>query len=123
MKSYEEAAANCKAKVEKIVRDCNRTNQKYRDPHFDLEFDLKWGRRECLETLSTKKKRVFNPQSVKRVGDIFDKPEFFKDGASAMDIRQGRDGDCWLMAALCTLGNMKGLIDKVCVAREEQIGT
>lgn len=26
------------------------------------------------------------------------------------------------MAALCTLGNMPGLIDRVCVARNEQVG-
>ena len=37
-------------------------------------------------------------------------------------MRQGRDGDCYLMAALCGLGNMEGLIDKVCVARDEVVG-
>jgi hypothetical protein len=37
-------------------------------------------------------------------------------------VRQGRDGDCYLMAALCGLGNMEGLIDKVCVARDEVVG-
>lgn len=37
-------------------------------------------------------------------------------------MRQGRDGDCWLMAALCTLGNKEDLIDKVCVARDEKVG-
>src|SRR5437763_11531812 len=46
--SFEEAVATCKAKVEKIVAECKRVNQKYRDPHFDVEFDLKWGQRDCL---------------------------------------------------------------------------
>ncbi|PQE06950.1 Calpain family cysteine protease protein [Rutstroemia sp. NJR-2017a WRK4] len=123
--SYEEAAAICRAKVAKIVKECRRVNQKYRDPHFDIEFDLKWGKGDCLrmlENTSDRSSPTFQPGSVKRVGDIFDNPQFFVQGASANDIRQGRDGDCWFMAALCTLGNKPGLIEKVCVARDEQIG-
>lgn len=122
--SYEEAAATCKSKVEAIVKECRRVNQKYRDVHFDIEFDLKWGPRDCLTMLGNDPRfsSRFNPGSVKRVGDIFEKPEFYKNGATASDIRQGRDGDCWLMAALGTLGNKPGLIEKVCVARDEKIG-
>ena len=41
--SYEEAAKNCKAKIDKIVEECNRVNQKYRDPDFDIETDLRHG--------------------------------------------------------------------------------
>jgi hypothetical protein len=107
------------------VKECRRVNQKYRDPHFDIEFDLKWGVRDCLSMLSGtpgEDDSFFSPGSVKRVGDIFDDPKFFVKGATANDIRQGRDGDCWFMAALCTLGNKEGLIEKVCVARDEQIG-
>ncbi|KAA8564893.1 hypothetical protein EYC84_010663 [Monilinia fructicola] len=123
--SYEEAAALCKAKVAKIVKECRRVNQKYRDPHFDIEFDLKKGKGDCLKMLKYTSNRLiptFSPGSVKRVGDIFDNPQFYVSGATANDIRQGRDGDCWLMAALCTLGNKPGLIEKVCVARDEEIG-
>jgi hypothetical protein len=149
--SYEEAAALCKAKVEKIVKECRRINQKYRDPHFDLEFDLKLGRRDCLEPLENirgdesplKKAEIpkesdrekdasaaigrdrgtpFRPMSVKRVGEIFDDPKFYIEGPTANDVRQGRDGDCWLMAALCTLSNKPGLIERICVARDEAVG-
>jgi hypothetical protein len=192
--SYEEAAAICRAKVEKIVRECRRINQKYRDPHFDLEFDLKMNRRDCLDPLDNavrevdsssdesvgrrrrhrhqhsrshsrrrrrrrghsgplvdmldqevegttrnhaekekdREKRVmprdsdkrflFSPKAVKRVGEIFDEPTFYIDGPTANDVRQGRDGDCWLMAALCTLSNKPGLIEKICVARDEAVG-
>jgi hypothetical protein len=110
--------------VAKIVKECRRTNEKYRDPYFDIEFDLKWGRRDCLETLAVtnSKDSTLKPQSVKRVGDIFEKPIFFIDGPTADDIRQGNDGDCWLMAALCTLGNKPGMIERVCVARDEAVG-
>lgn len=43
-------------------------------------------------------------------------------GPTASDVRQGYDGDCWLMAALCTMGNKAGLIEKICVARDETVG-
>jgi hypothetical protein len=90
------------------------------------------------------------PQSVKRVSDIFDNPRFFVDGANARDIRQGSSGDCWFLSALmgiCALEeNLAGartdssspadenqttetastkpesLIDKVCVARHQNVG-
>ncbi|OTA70765.1 cysteine proteinase [Hypoxylon sp. EC38] len=123
--SYEEAAAVCKAKVAKIVKECRRVNQKYRDPHFDLEFDLKWGSRDTLESLCNTKEKPdsdFKPKSVKRVVDIFDNPKFYIEGPTANDVRQGRDGDCWLLAALCTLSNKPSLIERVCVARDEQVG-
>ena len=56
--------------------------------------------------------------------DIFDKPQFFIDGPSADDVRQGRDGDCWLMAALCTLSNVEGLglVERLCVAHDQEVG-
>ena len=64
----------------------------------------------------------FQPKSVKRISDIFGDPQFYVDGPSANDVRQGRDGDCWLMAALCTLSNKPGLIERVCVARDAAVG-
>lgn len=65
------------------------------------------------------------PASVKRVGDIFDAPQFFVDGANAKDIRQGVDGDCWFLSALSTLANLEPtqhLINRVCVARDAEVG-
>ncbi|KAK1469448.1 calpain family cysteine protease [Colletotrichum melonis] len=125
--SYDEAATVCKAKVDKIVHECRRVNQRYRDPHYDIEFDLKFGRRDCLETLWNTKdakppQSAFQPKAVKRVVDIFDNPQFYIDGPTADDVRQGRDGDCWLMAALCNLSNKPGLIEKVCVAHNLEVG-
>ncbi|KAL6364788.1 hypothetical protein LRP88_00760 [Fusarium phalaenopsidis] len=124
--SYEEAAATCRAKVEKIVKECRRINKKYRDPHFDIEADLKFGQNDCLQSLSNLEDYTpgldMQPQSVKRVGDIFDKPCFYIDGPTTSDIRQGRNGDCWLMAALCTLSNKPGLIERLCVAHDQAVG-
>ncbi|KAL7792578.1 hypothetical protein V8C37DRAFT_379921 [Trichoderma ceciliae] len=125
--SYETAAAMCRAKVEKIVKECRRVNKKYRDPHFDLEADLKLCRRDCLESLSNFEPldnpgKDFRPGSAKRVVEIFDKPQFYIEGPTANDVRQGRDGDCWLMSALCTLSNKQGLIEKLCVAHDQDVG-
>lgn len=48
-KSWEEAAAECKAKVAAIVEECVRLNQKYRDVLFDIEANS-----YCLSNLTGK---------------------------------------------------------------------
>lgn len=142
--SYDEAREQCIAKVDKIVKECRRLNQKYRDPHFDIEADFRqWqSARESYEENSDdrdkEKDRPFSdclmglledgedsslrPASVKRVEDVFERPQFFIEGATASDIRQGKEGDCWFMSALTTLSNKEGLIQRVCVARDEEVG-
>ena len=67
-KSYDEAVAECRHAVEKIAKECRRVNMKYRDPHFDIEFDLKWGQRDTLDGLVRGESNVgLAPKSVKRV--------------------------------------------------------
>lgn len=65
-RSYEEASAECIAAVEKISAECRRVNLKYRDPHFDIEWDLKRGVRDCLDGLVSSDWELA-PRSVKRV--------------------------------------------------------
>ncbi|KAL8715822.1 MAG: hypothetical protein Q9220_000489 [cf. Caloplaca sp. 1 TL-2023] len=120
-KSYDEAAADCKAAVECIARECRRVNLKYRDPHFDIEFDLKRNRRDCLDSLNGSGSDL-TPKSVKRVPDIFDDPAFFKEGATANDVRQGFNGDCWFLSALCAISNKQNLVNRVCVHWDEKVG-
>jgi Calpain family cysteine protease len=172
MAGYHRAVEKCKAKVDKISKECRLSNQKYSDPSFNL---WDWG--YCLRPLSTyvpaekdpkgeetidsspNPPRMtlyvddhppFNltdliappdketdeapehlpgaqPQSVKRVRQIFDKPEFFVDGATADDIRQGTAGDCWFLSALSALCCMEAkelgnLVERVCVERDEAVG-
>ena len=45
--SYEEAVKDCEVKVAQIVAECRRNNQKYTDPHFNLD-DSDY----CLQSLS-----------------------------------------------------------------------
>ena len=54
--------------------------------------------------------------------DIFENPQFYIEGASASDVRQGFNGDCWFLSALCAISNKKNLIDRICVARDEKVG-
>ncbi len=140
IKSYDQAAGECKHAVEKIAKECRRVNQKYRDPHFDIEFDLKGKRRDCLDALYGPQEKAY-PKSVKRIPvsgscpchcsiavqskvskDIFENPVFFEEGAAASDVRQGFNGDCWFLSALCALCNKKDLVDKICIARDEEVG-
>lgn len=46
--SYEAAARACRDQVRRIVRECNRTNEKFTDPDFDIESD--WAK-NCLNGL------------------------------------------------------------------------
>ena len=66
VKSYDQAAAECKNAVEKIAKECRRVNHKYRDSHFDIEFDLKRNRRDCLDGLGQVDDKAY-PKSVKRI--------------------------------------------------------
>ena len=85
--SWEQAAAECRAKVAAIVVECKRLNQKYRDHGFDLETNP-----YCLRSLTGRGPAAIAidpPPWIKRVEDIFDDPQFFVDGAAATDVYQG----------------------------------
>ena len=66
VKSYEQARRECKKSVDRIVKECERVNQKYTDPHFDIELDLKSGTRHYLDGLD-KVNEEMRPRGVKRV--------------------------------------------------------
>ncbi|KAJ5923242.1 Alpha/beta hydrolase fold-3 [Penicillium verhagenii] len=121
VKSYEQAKLECQRSVDRIMKECQRANQKYTDPHFDIELDLKSGRKNYLFGLDKTNEEMM-PLGVKRVTEIFNDPQFYVNGPTASDVRQGRDGDCWLMAALCTMGNKEQLIENICVAQCQTIG-
>lgn len=119
--SWEQAAAECRAKVAAIVEECTRLNQKYRDALFNPEESA-----YCFTNLAgefcSAVDEIDAPPWVKRVEDIFDKPQFFIDGATPTDIHQGSGGDCWFLAALMAISAKKELIDDVCVMRDEKVG-
>ncbi|KAH8883681.1 cysteine proteinase [Thozetella sp. PMI_491] len=215
--SYEAAAKECREKVKRIVRECNRTNEKFTDPDFDIESDpdnnclnglvrsepedagsgmpVTAGQLHgALDTLvssqvlgpqasvpinvaeirnfigssnpwasllgadndpgavkssgsnattrnamrqtrngkpdvktharryDVKAGESYMPGTVHRLDWIFESPQFTLDGYSSSDIKQGSVGDCWWLAAVATIAHRKELIDKVCVARDEECG-
>ncbi|KAF2816818.1 cysteine proteinase [Mytilinidion resinicola] len=63
-----------------------------------------------------------DPKAVHRVDWIYEKPQFAVDGFSSSDVRQGGNGDCWWVAAVATLCTMEHLMERVCVARDEECG-
>lgn len=156
--SYELAREHCIAKVTQIIKECHQINQKYSDPHFDLncvfdslsplfahqpsgdikddptdtQYDMvepdatsALGKVILYSPEKLKPRQPYGPPTFKRVSDIFETPQFFVEGATAKDVRQGSEGDCWFLsaiAALCSVGPPQNLIEKVCVKWDQDVG-
>ncbi|KAI1212379.1 cysteine proteinase [Annulohypoxylon truncatum] len=127
---YERARDECSRKVKKIIAECKRVNTRYRDPGFDLDWDLKWLKGNCLNYLGSRKFDILSsklsittsvPKAVKRVHEIFEKPTFMKNIA-ADNVKQGSLGDCWLIASLSALANVEDGIKRMCVEYDARIG-
>ncbi|KAF8519740.1 cysteine proteinase [Hysterangium stoloniferum] len=114
-----EAVERCKARVKEIADECRSNNLKFRDH----EFDLAGNRELCLHSLGGDDVGSLFPADVLRISQIFEKPQFMTDGAKPSDIEQGKVlGDCWFLAALAMLASMPGLLEKICVERDEKAG-
>ncbi|KAK3368666.1 hypothetical protein B0H63DRAFT_79367 [Podospora didyma] len=128
---YERAAEECRRKVKKIIQECRRVNMRYRDPGWDIDWDLKMEKGHCLNSLGKAKYEVTSsamrnpnavvPKAIKRVHEIFEKPTFMAD-LSGSDVKQGSLGDCWLMASLSGLANVQDGIKRICVEYDTRIG-
>jgi hypothetical protein len=128
---YERAAEECRRKVRKIIQECRRVNTRYRDPGWDLDWDLKMEKGHCLNSLGRTKfdlsmSTLMNPsaivpKAVKRIHEIYDKPTFLAN-ISGNDVKQGNLGDCWLMASLSGLSNVQDGIQRICVEHDTRIG-
>ncbi|KAK7052859.1 hypothetical protein VNI00_004178 [Paramarasmius palmivorus] len=112
----ESALTACKERVARIAKECRARNRKFRDIEFDLEND----RERCLHGLGCDE--TYDPSDVQRVTEIFKNPQFFIDGADSNDLVQGGIGDCWFISALATMSTYGGLVERFCVARDEQVG-
>ncbi|KLU90199.1 hypothetical protein MAPG_09163 [Magnaporthiopsis poae ATCC 64411] len=128
---YERAADECRRRVRKIIQECKRVNKRYRDPGFDLDWDLKWRKGNTLNYLGKTKFELSTqtardpsssvPKAVKRVHEIFENPTFMKN-INGSDVKQGGLGDCWLIASLSGLANIEGAVRRSCVEYNTKIG-
>lgn len=128
---YERAADECRRKVYKIAQECRRVNMRYRDPGWDLDWDLKYQRGNCLNTLGDQKFDLSKstllgsgasvPKAVKRIHEIFERPTFLRQ-ISGGDVKQGSLGDCWIMAGLTAMANVEDGVKRSCVAYDTKIG-
>ncbi|KDR70873.1 hypothetical protein GALMADRAFT_811973 [Galerina marginata CBS 339.88] len=110
------ALKHCKEKVERIAKECRAGNRKFRDIEFDLENDSS----SCQYGLYSDGSKA--APDVRRVSEIFDSPKFFADKPGSNDIIQGALGDCWFLSALSTMSTAHGLVEKLCIARNEEVG-
>ncbi|PVH92682.1 cysteine proteinase, partial [Periconia macrospinosa] len=178
--SYEAAAAECRRRVERIVKQCDRTNEKFIDLDFDIEADFERRNWNCMrntmfltsdwitedefnehrhpdvealrgafqtvlksgiirdnekDLLTVDAAALFAslngkggkpprkpPGAVHRVDYLYENPSFVVDGFGSSDVQQGSNGDCWFLAAVSSLCSTGGVLEKVCVARNEECG-
>ncbi|KAK4246922.1 calpain-D [Corynascus novoguineensis] len=128
---YERAVSECRRKVQKIIQECRRVNTRYRDPGWDIDWDLKMEKGNCLNSLGRTKfdlsmSTLMNPNSVvpkavKRIHEIFEKPTFLAN-VNGSDVKQGSLGDCWLISSLSGLANVEDGIKRICVEYDTKIG-
>ncbi|KAM0277223.1 hypothetical protein ACHAQH_005944 [Verticillium albo-atrum] len=128
---YERAVEECRRKVKKIIKECRRVNQRYRDPGWDLDWDLKWYKGHCLNRLgatdwSINKTTLADssasvPKAVKRVHEIFENPTFMKN-VDGKDVQQGSIGNCWLVASFTALANEPESLRRICVEYDTRVG-
>jgi hypothetical protein len=122
LSSYDSAVARCKKAVQTIIKECQRTNRKFRDTDFELEWH-----NMCLRSLVPDPDGdPFSPapQGYAQARKIFNKPQFYVNGATAGDIRQGFGGDCWFLAGVAALTNFKAGLSQnyVQVDGDEKVG-
>lgn len=106
---FNKAAAECKAAVDAIIKECQAKKTKFFDTSFYFD------KRDVLYPEGSPADcTVGEPKGAKRLTDLFPKCQLFVDGASADDILQGGVGDCFLIGAVsATAANNRQSIERL----------
>ncbi|KAF7319811.1 Calpain catalytic domain-containing protein [Mycena kentingensis (nom. inval.)] len=130
----ESVVEECKSSVARIAKQCRARNMRFRCAasrallafltrrgNRDVEFDVENDQDRCLNGLVVTD--VYNPSDVQRVSELFENPRFFVDEQHSNEIIQGQKcSNCWFISALAATSTVKSLVEKYCVARDEQVG-
>ncbi|KAG9292486.1 hypothetical protein G9A89_001559 [Geosiphon pyriformis] len=112
--NLEQAKNITRQKVDRIAKECRQLNRKFRDREFDLT--------DKEAALYNAKTTDYGNLKVARIPRIMSSPRFYADGVHPGDIVQGLVGDCWFLSAISTCANIPGLLETICVARDEEVG-
>ncbi|KAG9292488.1 hypothetical protein G9A89_001561 [Geosiphon pyriformis] len=112
--SFERAVEITKQKVARISKESRYFNRKFTDREFDLS--------NLNETLYWEHKLDFGSPSDKRISALYPGSKFYADGAHPGEIAAGVLWDIWFVAAVSVCKNIPGLLERICVARDEEVG-
>ncbi|XP_027043249.1 calpain-9-like isoform X2 [Pocillopora damicornis] len=96
--------------LEQIKRRCRQSGTLFEDPEFPA-IDSKVFKKRVLP--GGQSFEWLRPQELLDAQQSSEKAEFVVGGASRLDINQGMLGDCWLLAAIASLTQEEGLMNKV----------
>ncbi|KAE9371152.1 cysteine proteinase [Stipitochalara longipes BDJ] len=119
--TLEEVIAACRYKVVRVIKSQRRLNLRYTDQYFDCERDLRLGLRFCIDNL-VDDGISFQPGSCLALPDIFEDPSFFVDSVAATTAYTEFPRLRQIGSALMAIGTIDGLIERICVARDEHLG-
>ncbi|KAG9292487.1 hypothetical protein G9A89_001560 [Geosiphon pyriformis] len=103
-----------KEKVARIAKEFRQLNRKFTDSEFNLE--------NIDETLYNAHEFNWGGVIPKRISSFYKGSKFYADGQHPGEISEGTIHDVWFLAAVSICRNIPGLIETICVDRDEEVG-
>ncbi|KAF2185742.1 cysteine proteinase [Zopfia rhizophila CBS 207.26] len=117
-KAYEDAVSTCKMKLADVIIEYRRVNKVFADRDFDIDYDLRSGRRHCLESLDNSGAEL-SPGCVCRIGEIFERPRVLVEFRAETVV--SLEGYRHFAVVMTTLQLRPELFHRIFVARDEAV--